>query len=758
MWILTASATLLALLPAPAPAAPAMNHYTGLFHTHTGYSDGVVGSRPADAYVRSRDVEGLDFAAVTEHSEALDVPSTLSEGCLPTAGGTIIECALADAPGNAINKWEAQRRQAIDTTRADEFIGLRGFEETSDVYGHINVYFSRNFTNRVRDLSDAAIEPFYQWLRTPAAAGGGDDGLATFNHPNDKCRLGTTSPQCNWNDFAFRPELDDRVVGIEIYNRDKNYEPWTVRALDKGWHVGVVGAEDIHEDDWGAQRYGKTVFIAPHLTMPDLKAAMAERRMYATLDHDVRITFTGPSGEQMGSRISAGGPVTLTAHVDGGEVTRVDLLSNGGAVAASSAGRDLAFEAPMASERWYMVRVATTNGEGRAYSSPIWIGASSNASGFSPRWVAGDLHVHTTYSHDVCSTPPTPEQCDPDGDGDPTDPYTWGWSPGEQITNAEMRGLDFVAITDHNDTRSVYDAGYSSDRITLMPAYENSLAGHAQMLNAISCYAPEGRVHDLQHCNDFPNRDERERIKMLRDAIRAGGGAFQINHPSDMSWVGRFGDGSSSDPIVPDSVEVWNIGPWAWQHPMPASNDNDFSLRFWEGFLNAGYHVAATGGSDNHWRSTFAAQGVGQPTTWVYTTRPGAAGIVDGIRAGRTSISYDPPSLGGPTLFVEADADADGDFESMIGDTVPSGTEFRVRADGAPPGAVYRVVTDEETLESSGPIVVRPRAFRWVRAELLLPDAQGQRMSSCDALIGNQSTYCRNRLIVLALTSAIYVS
>lgn len=86
-------------------------------------------------------------------------------------------------------------------------------------------------------------------------------------------------------------------------------------------------------------------------------------------------------------------------------------------------------------------------------------------------WRAGDLHTHTTYSHDVCSSP-TPDSYD--------DPWTWGYPVEERIARAKQRGLDYLAITDHNTTAAQDDPGFSSDALTLLESYEHSLAnGHA---------------------------------------------------------------------------------------------------------------------------------------------------------------------------------------------------------------------------------------------------------------------------------------
>lgn len=381
--------------------------------------------------------------------------------------------------------------------------------------------------------------------------------------------------------------------------------------------------------------------------------------------------------------------------------------------------------------------------------------AAARAEAFPPHWVAGDLHVHTIYSHDSYGGPL-------DDNTGPEDFYTLGWTVTEQAAIAKSRGLDYLAITDHNDTRSQADIGWGVGQtlgLTMIPAYENSLAGHAQMLGATACYAPEGRLGTSVDCNSFPEKTS-TRIQQLANALRADGGAFQINHPaSEMVDPDAWDWGYGYD-VVPDSVEVWNIGPWVFQPPAPASNSNDDSLRYWEGWLNRGYHVAATGGSDNHWRSTTAVQGVGQPTTWVYVTQQGAAGVIDGIRAARTTVSHQPPAYGGARIFLEADADGNGTFEAMIGDTVPPGSAMRVRAENVVPGGILRIVTNlgsEEHLALPETRFTPTPNAKWVRAEIRVPDAQDQRRASCDPAVGSQTTVCRNRLVVEALTSAMYI-
>src|SRR5687768_14590415 len=278
-------------------------------------------------------------------------------------------------------------------------------------------------------------------------------------------------------------------------------------------------------------------------------------------------------------------------------------------------------------------------------------------------WLAGDLHVHTTYSHDSYGGPS-------DDNTGPEELYTLGWSVGDQFTHALTRGLDYLAITDHEDIRSQADTGFGANGVVPVPGYENSLSGHAQMLGAT-------RLYD--------NGDESSAaVQTLADALRADGGVFQVNHPAegstdfphDTDWTYLYD-------VQPDIVEVWNISR-LWQPPLPSGSSNDDAVRYWEGWLDRGAKVAATGGSDNHWRSTSAAQGVGQPTTWIYATERTPKALIEGLHAGRTFISHQPPNAGGPMLFLEGEG-------VMVGDEVPPKAKLRVRVQNGV-GSLLRLV------------------------------------------------------------------
>ena len=197
--------------------------YVGAMHEHSAYSDGYPGSRPAD-YYESGESYGLDFMGGSEHSDNLGVPLVFNEECL-TPGITACAVADDDSTSDSFRKWDATAEQAAASSTED-YSAFRGFEWSSDRFGHINVYFSENYVSDKTDGGAAAtLETFLRWfLRTPAREGGAD-GIATFNHPDGK-KLSDTDPARNWNDFAYVPSADYRFVGIETFNRTREYGPW----------------------------------------------------------------------------------------------------------------------------------------------------------------------------------------------------------------------------------------------------------------------------------------------------------------------------------------------------------------------------------------------------------------------------------------------------------------------------------------------------------------------------------------------------
>jgi hypothetical protein len=772
-------------------AAADYAHLKGALHEHSGYSDGRPGTEPRDYFAAAR-AQGLDFMGGTEHSDNGDIPPTVTDACLDFEAFPKCLVADNDNPADAFRKWDATLEQARAASDAG-FTAFRGFEWTSDRFGHINVLFSRHDWNaKTTDGYAVSMESFWQWFTTRPELGGGSDGLGVFNHPGREdqieSQLPDTDPAYAFNDFEYRPEADLRMVGIETYGKnDDVYDSmngapaggWYAYALDKGWHVGPIGAEDEHSNgddlEWAKPTRAKTVLIARDRSEGALREALFARRFYALAHNhsDLRLTFTG-DGAPMGSRLArpAGSEVLLSGRITAGTgVHHVDIVTAGGIVLATHNGPAIvARVAATPAERWYYFRAVRADGVPIAYSAPIWVreGGDYPVCG---EWLAGDLHVHTWYSHDsmgpdeaqetteACAASAAEELGKLLGSEAPGAPgcelYTAGHSVETQFRIASARGLDYLAITDHNNVLSQADPGFGAFGVIPVPSYENSLAGHAQMHGATRIY-------------DNPSSPP---YTALANELRADGGVFQINHPAgesvdwhaDADWT-EARDGSYDGDTVPDTIEVWNIS-WLWQPPAPSANSLDDAVRYWEGWLDRGAKVAATGGSDNHYVATTGIQGNGQPTTWIFATERSVRGVLEGMRAGRTTISHQPPLLAAPRVVLEADADGDGIYEATLGSEVPPGVSIRARVSNAAGSQLRIVGTGGAALRAPIPSFTpefeyrfsAPAGTRWLRAEVLEPDAAAERATVCDDAVGDQTTYCRNRLAVMALSSALYL-
>ena len=331
---------------------------------------------------------------------------------------------------------------------------------------------------------------------------------------------------------------------------------------------------------------------------------------------------------------------------------------------------------------------------------PAWARRRRPAQG---AWLAGDLHCHTTLSHDVWGGPT-------DDNTGFEEAYTLGWSPGEHITLAESRGLDFLAVTDHNRVDAVHAPDYGSKRLVLVPGYEHSLSGGHSNVFLPDRAALTDVVRDADGSTSFPGDEGAARFL---DAVHARGGIASLNHPfygnpeqgEQLAW----GYGPEVSARF-DAVEVWNIG-WPARHDVVpfADSDNYLSLPWWEQEVLSRRRVAAVGGSDSHWRATVALNGPGQPTTWVYARERSPAGVLEAIRAGRTFIAAEPPGMAGPRLFLTARERGTGGAFAMVGDSVQAHRplEVRVRVDNGS-GSRLRLVASGQVLAERP--VVSPRA------------------------------------------------
>ncbi|HHW42878.1 MAG TPA: CehA/McbA family metallohydrolase [Desulfotomaculum sp.] len=335
--------------------------YYGIPHSHTSFSDGQ--GTPADAYQHAFE-KGLDFLVVTDHSNWLD-------------GDQYLESTkeFLAQPGS---EWTRTGEMAEEFNRQHpgQFLALRGFEMTSGDWGHINVHNTDKYVEAKKTMT--ALSEFYQWLEKQP------DAVAEFNHPN--------WPSDSFNNLAYVPEVDRIVNLIEVGNGSPPYsytraEEWYYRALDNGWHVGAVNAQDNHSWNWGDPD-NLTVVVADQLNKEEFYEALRERRVYSTETRTLKLTVKA-NGYWMGSVLDPQDlpdgrlNFAITASDDAQPIDKLELVTNGGKVIASQPGSGQASVTwnpsvtPGSGSHWYVVKVYHKTGK-LGFSSPIFVAAGEN--------------------------------------------------------------------------------------------------------------------------------------------------------------------------------------------------------------------------------------------------------------------------------------------------------------------------------------------------------------------------------------------
>lgn len=287
-----------------------------------------------------------------------------------------------------------------------------------------------------------------------------------------------------------------------------------------------------------------------------------------------------------------------------------------------------------------------------------------------PGWYRGDFHVHSRESGDASAT------------------------LDEIATLARSRGLDFVAISDHNTHTALDYLGDVQARFPnflFVPSVEfTTYAGHAN--------AP-GATRWVDHRIGV----EGATIFAAVDAYHAQGALFSLNHMEFALGDACIGCAWMHDlpPEDIDSVEIMTT-----DLPIVKAVFLEPTIAAWDALLDQGAHVAAVGGSDDHRAGTGSGSldaPIGSPTTVVFAESLSVAAVLEGIRRGRTVVLLDGPA----SPMVELDADRPLDRDTVRARRVA--LRARVRggtgrtllwfADGVALPEVVAITADDQLVE-----------------------------------------------------------
>jgi len=310
------------------------NLYFGNLHAHTAYSDGI--GTPEEAFKLMKESKAGDFGAITDHSKHLT--------------------------GNITN-WEITKNLQ-DKYTDKNFVAIAGCEillgyET----GEMCTYNIENLVHKM-DVPD-----FYDWLIK------NENSISQFNHPK-------AYPN-QFYDFAGRTSARNKHVKLIEYSNadwDKVYLESYIQALNAGWKVAPSANSDTHKGKWLVGCDNRTVVLAKSLTRENIFDAIRNRRVYATEDKKLRISYT-INGVVMGQYLYSPSSLQFNINVSsptGNNIVKIELFGDGKireTKTYSSTSASWSFTLPP-TYYYYFVKVTMKDGK-TAVTAPIWIDKTS---------------------------------------------------------------------------------------------------------------------------------------------------------------------------------------------------------------------------------------------------------------------------------------------------------------------------------------------------------------------------------------------
>lgn len=202
-----------------------------------------------------------------------------------------------------------------------------------------------------------------------------------------------------------------------------------------------------------------------------------------------------------------------------------------------------------------------------------------------PRWLVGDIHMHSTVSdgqHDI----------------------------GKLIEKAKKIGLDFIAVSDHNNYSHNLSLPINTG-ITLIPAVEwTHYQGHMNFYGLTVPFA-----------NSFIANNVKERDAII-NYVKQHHGIVSVNHPkcSLCPYLWEADDY--------DMMEIWNG---------PMTKRNVLAITQWTQLLKQGRHLPAVGGSDYH--RDYRLVRFAHPVNIVYSQSRNAQDILEALASGKNYIT-----------------------------------------------------------------------------------------------------------------------
>lgn len=290
---------------------PKLKIYWGDLHSHTHYSWDGAGR---NNFEYARDISGLDFYAMTDHSS-------------PAIGG------YAQNLGPRVpHIWAEYTALTDEHYEPGKFVTLHAYECSLEApYGHHNVYFRGKPGPLLSD--DVSLSQLWDSLKTGQAL--------TIPHHTGKMPF-----PIFWN-----PNNSELERNIEIYSAhglSEAYNPshplsfenstftdpstsikapqYAQDAWAQGLQLSTIASSDDHRAHPGQPHYGMAAVAAPGLTREEIFDSLYQRRTYGTTGARILLDFT-INGQPMGQRVAVIGMPSLSIEAHGTDtIETVEVL------------------------------------------------------------------------------------------------------------------------------------------------------------------------------------------------------------------------------------------------------------------------------------------------------------------------------------------------------------------------------------------------------------------------------------------------
>lgn len=335
--------------------------YFGNLHSHTSYSDGVQTPTAAYDFARNTAPTPLDFLAVTDHNH---VSAGMS---LPSYALGMSEAAAANGDGNFVaiygQEWGLASHGHVNIFEAPKLFGWDA--------GNYDVFVAEgdyaNLYAAVLANPPASYPPVAEFCH-PAL--GDFNGLAVTNDGKSIVHL-----MCMVNGPAQSTSTTESDIG------NTGFDAVFQQALLSGYRVSPTADQDNHNPTWGASSESRTAVLANAKTKSAIMFALADRRTYATQDHNVNVQFSA-DGRAMGQAFTSRQGIRIAVRVidpdptDG--VVQIELFR--GVTGVANATR-IAWNAGSATLQWRETSSFAPGAEAHYYlrirmadNASIWTG------------------------------------------------------------------------------------------------------------------------------------------------------------------------------------------------------------------------------------------------------------------------------------------------------------------------------------------------------------------------------------------------